>query len=243
MLIVDTGDGPRGGESPAGSSPRVATAGEATRVPARPRRGVCAGEARAGTRVTRDRERALARCFEKPKGTTKTQTRENVTNRRTRVRGELLVHHAGVRRGERGVGQLHAVARGRHGEEILGREVVHRQDRVGVSAGQTHASQDHPQQDQRGAIRPSRTAPRSSRGHHDANRGYHRAGRGRDASTLQRRFSCVAVRGALRRAAPLLRATTGMTSSDEKKVPNVVTQATGRTRSDAEIYMYSYDVS
>ena len=58
MLIVDTGDGPRGGESPAGSSPRVATAGEATRVPARPRRGVCAGEARAGTRVTRDRERA-----------------------------------------------------------------------------------------------------------------------------------------------------------------------------------------
>jgi hypothetical protein len=98
--------------------------------------------------------------------------------------------------------------------------VVHRQDRVGVSAGQTHASQDHPQQDQRGAIRPSRTAPRSSRGHHDANRGYHRAGRGRDASTRQRRFSCVAVRGALRRAAPLLRATTGMTSSDEKNVPN-----------------------
>jgi hypothetical protein len=59
-------------------------------------------------------------------------------------------------------------------------------DRVRVSASQTHASQDRQQQDQRGAIPPSRTAPRARARHLDAIRGYHRAVREHDAVT--RRF-------------------------------------------------------
>ena len=56
------------GTSPAGSIRRVATAGEATCVPARSRRGVREGEARAGTRVTGDRDRARPgeAMFQKP---------------------------------------------------------------------------------------------------------------------------------------------------------------------------------
>ena len=69
------------GTSPAGSSRRVATAGEATCVPVRPRRGVREGEARAGTRVTGDRDRARPgrRCFKNPMDE-KTQTLKNVTH-------------------------------------------------------------------------------------------------------------------------------------------------------------------